>query len=90
MASKTVGMDFTEVNFELAQSIEEKIKDQQTFKHLLELICHSVNSPTSIHDQTNMHIPSYIPSYEAHGYHENLFTKHAPSSRFFSVKNTKK
>jgi hypothetical protein len=28
MAPKTVGMDFTEVNFELASSIEERIKDQ--------------------------------------------------------------
>jgi hypothetical protein len=45
MAAKTVGMDFTEVNFELASSAHERMKDERTFQHLLELICHSINVP---------------------------------------------
>jgi arginase family enzyme len=44
-AHKTVGMDFTEVNFELAPSAHQRLNDENTFRHLLELILHSVNDP---------------------------------------------
>jgi len=42
---RSVGMDFTEVNFELAPSAALRQADEQTFRHLFELICHEVNQP---------------------------------------------
>jgi hypothetical protein len=63
MAPKTVGMDFTEVNFELASSAQERINDEQTFRHLLELICHSINV-TDTYDK-NIHVPTFM---EPHSY----------------------
>ena len=92
MAPKTVGMDFTEVNFELASSAQERLKDEETFRFLLELICHSINSPT-INDQ-HIQVPTFmephILNYDSHGLKDNMFLRHAPTSRFYSVKNSKK
>ena len=86
-------MDFTEVNFELAESMQERIKDQQTFRHLLELICHSINSSPSIKDQ-NLHVPPLIEkhmlSYDNHGPFDNFLNQYTPASRFFSVMNKNK
>ena len=44
--NKSAGMDFTEVNFELATSPESRKMDEQTFRQLLELITHEVNQPS--------------------------------------------
>jgi len=44
-SKRSVGMDFTEVNFELAPSTTLRQADEQTFRHLFELICHEVNQP---------------------------------------------
>ena len=41
---RTVGMDFTEVNFELTEG-KTRAKDEQTFRELFEFICHQVNQP---------------------------------------------
>lgn len=42
---RTIGMDFTEVNFELTEG-QTRRNDEQTFRELFEFICHSVNTPT--------------------------------------------
>jgi len=57
-AHKTVGMDFTEVNFELAPNLYERMNDEETFRHLLELITHSVNTtkPDYVLDEP-LHVP---------------------------------
>ena len=50
---KSVGMDFTEVNFELTQgSVREK--DEQTFREMFEFIVHAVNQPLHEEDLTHM------------------------------------
>lgn len=89
MAGQTVGMDFTEVNFELASSAQQRLDDQSTFRHLLELICHSINS-TPAYDST-LHTPSVLEptllGYDSQGFKDNTFYKHAPTSRGFSIKN---
>lgn len=41
---KSVGMDFTEVNFELSDG-NQRIKDEQTFREIFEFIVEKVNSP---------------------------------------------
>ena len=41
----TLGMDLTEVNFELTSG-EVRRNDEQTFRELFEFICHQVNKPT--------------------------------------------
>lgn len=46
---KTIGMDLTEVNFELS-SERQRRNDEQTFRELFELICHQVNVP--VYDET--------------------------------------
>lgn len=42
-SKRSIGMDFTEVNFELAPSDQMRQTDMETFRHLFELICHEVN-----------------------------------------------
>jgi arginase family enzyme len=42
MVPKSVGMDFTEVNFTLTEG-KELQQDKETFRDLMELICHQVN-----------------------------------------------
>jgi len=41
---QTVGMDFTEVNFELTSG-QARHNDEATFRELFEFICHQVNQP---------------------------------------------
>jgi len=42
-------MDFSEVNFELTQGVARH-NDQQTFREILEQVCHQVNQPDFEHD----------------------------------------
>ena len=44
---RSVGMDLTEVNFELAASPQERTLDENTFRDLLEVVVDSVNRPTN-------------------------------------------
>jgi hypothetical protein len=39
-----MGMDFTEVNFELTNG-QSRQNDEATFRELFEFICHQVNQP---------------------------------------------
>jgi predicted membrane GTPase involved in stress response len=39
-----MGMDFTEVNFELTSG-QQRHNDEATFRELFEFICHQVNQP---------------------------------------------
>jgi hypothetical protein len=41
---KSLGMDLSEVNFEMTQGMARH-NDQQTFRELLEQVCHHVNKP---------------------------------------------
>lgn len=43
--NRSVGMDFTEVNFELASSLGARLADEQTFRQIFELIVHQANQP---------------------------------------------
>ena len=43
---ESIGMDFTEVNFELTNG-KERANDEATFKELFEFICHQVNQPVT-------------------------------------------
>lgn len=55
MLPKAVGMDFTEVNFELTEG-ETRRKDEQTFREIFEFLHHTVNKP--VHDESNLRMPS--------------------------------
>lgn len=91
MAKRTVGMDFTEVNFELSPSAFSRTTDEQTFRQLFELICHSVNEP--VLDEEFYEVPGHL---------EHPLTSISPSnlqgmmlgnnqlSRGFSSTNTQK
>jgi len=46
MIPESLGMDFTEVNFELTSG-QARENDEATFKELFEFICHQVNQPTT-------------------------------------------
>ena len=50
---KAVGMDFTEVNFELTEGAIRQ-RDEQTFKDIFEHICHQVNQPAIEEDLLQM------------------------------------
>lgn len=52
---KAVGMDFTEVNFELTDG-EMRRKDEQTFRDIFEFIHHQVNQPVA--DETKFTLDS--------------------------------
>jgi hypothetical protein len=54
MIPQTIGMDFTEVNFELTSGQERK-KDEETFRDILEMICHQVNQP--VYDERLLRMP---------------------------------
>jgi arginase len=54
MVPQTIGMDFTEVNFELTQGAQRK-NDEETFRDILELVCHQVNQP--VFDERSLRMP---------------------------------
>lgn len=43
-------MDLTEVNFDLAQSVNQLLTDQQTVRQLMEAIVDGVNTPVLMDD----------------------------------------
>lgn len=55
MTRRTVGMDLTEVNFELSPNAHSRLTDEQTFRYLFELICHNVNEP--VFEDSYYHLP---------------------------------
>jgi len=79
-------MDFTEVNFELAPNLYERMNDEETFRHLLELITHSVNTtkPDYVLDE-----PLHVPQTYEPAMHQALLSSPGQLSRFFSVRNKK-
>lgn len=54
MIPQTVGMDFTEVNFELTEGAIRR-KDEETFRDIFEFICHQVNQP--VYDESSLKFP---------------------------------
>lgn len=58
MIPQTVGMDFTEVNFELTEGAT-RAKDQDTFRDIFEFICHQVNQP--VFDDRSLRLPQVDP-----------------------------
>jgi arginase family enzyme len=52
---QTVGMDFTEVNFELTSGAT-RVKDEETFRNVFEFICHQVNQP--VFNDSTLKMPS--------------------------------
>lgn len=50
---RTIGMDLTEVNFDLTAG-GARATDEQTFRELFELICHQVNQPAIEDDLSRM------------------------------------
>lgn len=55
MIPQAVGMDFTEVNFQLTQG-ETLRKDEETFRDIFEHIHAQVNKP--VFDETRLKMPS--------------------------------
>jgi len=54
---RTVGMDLTEVNFELTEGVQRQ-QDEQTFRELFEFICDQVNQPVYDQEQTYVSMTS--------------------------------
>lgn len=50
---RSIGMDFTEVNFELIYEADRK-EDENTFKEMFEIICHQVIQPIYSEDQLSL------------------------------------
>ena len=50
---RSIGMDFTEVNFELAKNQEMLMNDESTFREIIELIVDSVNLPLTENEKQN-------------------------------------
>jgi len=53
MMPRTVGMDFSEVNFQLSSDMARR-NDEQSFRELFELIVDTVNQP-----EHNVHFSNY-------------------------------
>lgn len=90
MTRRSVGMDFTEVNFELSPNHESRITDEQTFRYLFEMICHQVNEPVSEDQyyQVARHVERQSMGNPYDLIHLNSQSNH--NSRGFSTKNSKK
>lgn len=49
-AGQSIGMDLTDVNFEVTRESTSKHADEQTFRELFELILDSINRDQDIHN----------------------------------------
>jgi len=92
MTRRTVGMDLTEVNFELSPNSSSRTTDEQTFRYLFELICHSVNDP--VYEDAFVHLPKRQEKPVNPIVLHDMMINNAPNSshrvRGFSTKNSKK